>query len=245
MGHWLERNIIEPGKLPLLLALASFILSFVITRTITRMIKAGKGPFRNITPGGVHIHHVVPGVVLTVIGGFGAVASGRQGIGAGISAVLFGVGAGLVLDEFALILHLHDVYWSEQGRQSVEVVVITASLVALLLSGFLPFGVNEVSAAERGNRGVVAAEIVINFAFALFALVKGKLRIAVLGVLVPVVAIVGAVRLARPGSPWARRFYRRRARARAKARTRAERHDARWNRVRRRLQDWIGGFTES
>ncbi|MET7932106.1 hypothetical protein [Streptomyces sp. NPDC005322] len=245
MGHWLERNIIEPGKLPLLLALASFILSFAATRTITRMIKAGKGPFRDITPGGLHIHHVVPGVVLTVIGGFGAIASGRQGIGAVISAVLFGVGAGLVLDEFALILHLHDVYWSEQGRQSVEVVVITASLVALLLSGFLPFGVNEVSAAERGNRAVVVAEIVVNFAFALFALVKGKLRIAVVGVLVPVVAIVGAVRLARPGSPWARRFYRRRPRAAAEARTRAERHDARWNQVRRRLQDWIGGFTES
>src|SRR4051812_39491029 len=139
MGHWWERNIVEPGKLPLLLALASFILSFVITRTITRLIKAGKGPFHNVTPGGVHVHHVVPGVILTVIGGFGAVASERHGVGAAVSAVLFGVGAGLVLDEFALILHLHDVYWSEQGRQSVEVVVVTAALVALVLSGFLPF----------------------------------------------------------------------------------------------------------
>ncbi|MBL1096947.1 hypothetical protein [Streptomyces coffeae] len=244
MGQWWERNIVEPGKLPLLLALASFILSFVIVRTITRMIKAGRGPFRNISKGGLHIHHVVPGVVLTVIGGFGAVASGRQGTWAAISAVLFGVGAGLVLDEFALILHLHDVYWSEQGRKSVEVVVITASLVALVLSGFLPFGVNEVSEAERGSRGAVVAEVATNFVFALFALVKGKLRIAVIGVLVPVVATVGAVRLARPDSLWARRCYRRRPRARAKAEKRAERHDARWNRVGRRLQDWIGGFSE-
>ncbi|WP_435240987.1 hypothetical protein [Streptomyces cucumeris] len=244
MGDWLERNIIEPGKLPLLLALTSFILSFVVVRTITRMIKAGRGPFRNIAPGGMHIHHVVPGVVLTVIGGFGAVASGREGTGAAISAVLFGVGAGLVLDEFALILHLHDVYWSEQGRKSVEVVVLTASLVALVLSGFLPFGVNEVSEAEQSSRGAVIADVVVNFAFALFALVKGKLRIAVVGVLVPVVAIVGAVRLARPDSPWARRFYRRRPRARRRARKRADRHDARWRRVTRRLQDWIGGFSE-
>jgi hypothetical protein len=244
MGHWWERNIVEPGKLPLLLALASFILSFVITRTITRLIKADKGPFRNVAPGGLHVHHVVPGVILTVIGGFGAVGSGRHGVGAAVSAVLFGVGAGLVLDEFALILHLHDVYWSEQGRQSVEVVVVTAALVALVLSGFLPFGVNEVSNAERGSRGVVVAEVCVNFAFALLALVKGKLRIAVIGVLVPLVAIVGAVRLARPGSPWARRVYRHWPRTRARARRRADRHDARWNGVRRRLQDWIGGFSE-
>lgn len=67
MGHWWERNIIEPGKLPLLLALTAFVLTFLITRVITRLIRAGKGPFRNISgSGGVHIHHVVPGVVLTV-----------------------------------------------------------------------------------------------------------------------------------------------------------------------------------
>ncbi len=76
MGQWLERNIIEPGKLPLLIALTAFVLTFVITRIITRLIRAGKGPFGNVTAGSVHIHHVVPGVILTVIGGFGAVASG-------------------------------------------------------------------------------------------------------------------------------------------------------------------------
>lgn len=68
MGHWWYRNIVEPGKLPLLLALVSFVLTFLVTRAITRLIRAGKGPFRNITPGGVHVHHVVPGVVLMVVG---------------------------------------------------------------------------------------------------------------------------------------------------------------------------------
>ncbi|RRR66131.1 hypothetical protein EHS43_45070, partial [Streptomyces sp. RP5T] len=134
MGHWLHRNIVEPGKLPLLLALTAFVLTFLITRVITRLIRAGKGPFGNVSTGGVHIHHVVPGVVLTVVGGFGAVASGRNGFGAGLCAVLFGMGAGLVLDEFALILHLDDVYWSEEGRKSVEVVVLTVALVGLVLA---------------------------------------------------------------------------------------------------------------
>ncbi|MET7600803.1 hypothetical protein ACWERY_36405 [Streptomyces sp. NPDC004082] len=241
MGHWVYRNIVEPGKLPLLLALASFVLTFVITRVVVRMIRAGKGPFGNVKAGDLHIHHVVPGVVLTVIGGFGAVASGRHGFGAGAFAVVFGMGAGLVLDEFALILHLDDVYWTEAGRKSVEVVVVTAALVGLVLSGFLPFGVNDLTNRELQDRGGVIISVAVNFLFALLALSKGKARTAIFGVIVPVVALVGAIRLARPGSPWARRFYRRRPRARARSSLRAYHHDRRWAKPRRRLQDLIGG----
>ncbi|GHD97997.1 hypothetical protein [Streptomyces alanosinicus] len=241
MGHWWERNIVEPGKLPLLLALTAFVFTFVVTRVITRLIRAGKGPFGNVKAGGLHIHHVVPGVVLTVIGGFGAVASDRHGAGGAIAAVLFGTGAGLVLDEFALILHLDDVYWSDEGRKSVEVVVVTAALVGLLLAGFSPFGVNDLSRQELQDRGGALTTIAMNFLFALVALGKGKARIAVFGAIVPLVALVGAVRLARPGSPWARRFYGHRPRARAKAALRAYHHDRRWDRPRRVLQDLIGG----
>ncbi|MGW7530354.1 hypothetical protein [Streptomyces sp. NPDC054783] len=241
MGHWWVRNIVEPGKLPLLLALTAFLFTFVVTRVITRLIRAGKGPFGNVKAGGLHIHHVVPGVVLTLVGGFGAVASGRQGAGGAIAAVLFGMGAGLVLDEFALILHLDDVYWSEEGRKSVEIVVLTAALVVLLLAGFAPFGVNDLSQQELQDRGGALSTIGVNFLFALIALSKGKARVAVFGVIVPLVALVGAIRLARPGSPWARRFYGRRPRARAKAALRTYRHDRRWARRTRAVQDWIGG----
>jgi hypothetical protein len=242
MGHWFYRNIVEPGKLPLLLALASFVLTFLITRSITRLIRAGKGPFRNVTAGGgLHIHHVVPGVILTVIGGFGAISSGRYGVAAAVCAILFGMGAGLVLDEFALILHLDDVYWTEQGRQSVEVVVLTAALVMLTLGGFSPFGVNEVSGEERQSRGAVVATLGVNFLFVLLALFKGKLRMALIGTLIPFVAVVGALRLARPGSPWAKRFYRNRPKVRARAGLRAFHHDRRWSVARRKFQDLIGG----
>ncbi|MBB5933397.1 hypothetical protein [Streptomyces zagrosensis] len=244
MGYWWQRNVVEPGKLPLLLALASFVLAFVAVRLITRLIRAGRGPFRNVMAGGLHVHHVVPGVVLTVIGGFGAVASGRHGAEAAVFAVLFGLGAGLVLDEFALVLHLDDVYWTEQGRKSVEVVVLTAALVTLVLGGLLPFGVNDLTATERHDRRVVVLNVTGNFVFSLLALAKGKPRIAVLGVLVPFVALFGALRLARPNSPWAKRRYRNRPAARARALHRARRHDARWNRLRRKAQDWLGGFPE-
>ncbi|MFE2986014.1 hypothetical protein [Streptomyces sp. NPDC059262] len=245
MGDWWYRNIVEPGKLPLLLALAAFLLTFAATRTITRLIRAGRGPFRNVTPGGMHIHHVVPGVILTVIGGFGAVGSGRHGVGAAICAVIFGAGAGLVLDEFALILHLADVYWTEQGRQSVEVVVLAAALGLLVLSGFSPLGVNDVTGQEEQGRGTAILTVLVNLLFVVLAMFKGKPRLAIVGVLVPFVALFGAIRLARPGSAWAKRWYRRRPRARARSRLRAYRHDRRWSKLSQGFQDLIGGTPDS
>ncbi|ANW20536.1 hypothetical protein [Streptomyces clavuligerus] len=241
MGGWFTRNIVEPGKLPMVLALASFVLTFLLTRTVTRLIRAGRGPFRNITAGGTHIHHVVPGVVLTLVGGFGAVGAGRHGLGASLCAVVFGIGAGLVLDEFALIVHIDDVYWTEEGRQSVEAVVLATALAALVIGGFSPLDVASISPGERQNRAAFVVTLLLNFLLALITLAKGKARMAIIGTLVPFVAIVGAVRLARPGSPWARRLYRRRPRARARARLRSYRHDRRWDRPRRRFQDFIGG----
>ncbi|MGV9313448.1 hypothetical protein ACWDR0_14815 [Streptomyces sp. NPDC003691] len=241
MGTWFHDNITEPGKLPMLLALAAFVLTFLLTRTVTRLIRAGRGPFRNVTPGGLHIHHVVPGVILTVVGGFGAVGSGRQGWGAAVFAVVFGIGAGLVLDEFALIVHLDDVYWTEEGRRSVEVVVVATALALLVLGGFSPLGVDTLSDSERQDRATLIATLVLNLLLVLVAFFKGKPVTALIGVLVPFVALFGAVRLARPGSPWARRFYRTRHRARARARLRSYRHDRRWDGPRRRFQDLIAG----
>ncbi|SCF91081.1 hypothetical protein GA0115255_110893 [Streptomyces sp. Ncost-T6T-2b] len=146
-----------------------------------------------------------------------------------------------MLDEFALILHLDDVYWTEEGRQSVEVVVLTASLVLLVLAGFSPLGVDDVSDEEQQGRLGVITTYVINFCFVLICLFKGKLRMAVLGTLVPFVALVGAIRLARPASPWARRFYGHRHRTRSRAMLRAYHHDVGWAGPRRKFQDLIGG----
>ncbi|GAB3126722.1 hypothetical protein GCM10027160_50640 [Streptomyces calidiresistens] len=226
----------------LLWAFAAFLLAFAGARLVTRMIRAGRGPFRNVSGGGLHIHHAVPGVVLMTIGGFGAVAAGDDGWPAIVCAVVFGVGAGLVLDEFALILHLADVYWSDEGRRSVEVVALTAAAVGLILAGYLPLGVENLTEEQLRNGWAVTGTVLFHFVCALVALVKGKPWMAVVGVLVPFVALVGAVRLARPTSPWARRYYRgRRARAMTRARRRAERHDRRWDPVGRRISDLLGG----
>ncbi|UCM87442.1 hypothetical protein [Streptomyces marincola] len=242
MEHWWERNIIEPGKLPLLLALTALVCAFVVTRGVTRLIRAGRGPFRDVSAGGTHVHHVVPGVVLMTAGGFCGLAAGNRGWAVAAAAVAFGVGTGLVLDEFALVLYLHDVYWSDQGRRSVEAVVLTVALAGTLLIGFAPLGVDDVDPEERLTRGGAVLTVLINVLFVLVALVKGKTRLGVAGVLVPPVALVGALRLARPDSLWARRLYARRPRTRARAERRARAHDARWGRVRRRFQQVVAGI---
>src|SRR4051794_32715022 len=105
MAQWWYRNIAEPGKIPLLACLLAFVLTFLVTRTVTRMIRAGRGPFRNISTGGVHIHHVVPGILLATVGGFAAMAVPSQSVGKIVAGTVFGVGTGLVMDEFALVLH--------------------------------------------------------------------------------------------------------------------------------------------
>jgi hypothetical protein len=121
-------------------------------------------------------------------------------------------------------------------------VVLTAALVGFVLAGFSPFGVNDLTASELHDRAGVIVSVAVNFLFSLIALSKGKARTAVFGILVPLVAFIGAIRLARPGSPWAKRFYRnRRHRARARSTLRAYHHDRRWAGPRRAVQDWLGG----
>jgi hypothetical protein len=74
MVSWWHRDVLAAGKLPLMLCFLAFVITFVTTRTITRMIRDGRGPFRNqVTASGTHIHHAVPGIILLIIGAFTAV----------------------------------------------------------------------------------------------------------------------------------------------------------------------------
>src|SRR6185437_1788220 len=117
MLSWWHRDVIAAGKLPLMLCFVSFVVTFVSTRTITRLIRDGRGPFRNVTAGGTHVHHSVPGIILLMIGAFTAVGGPGTLGWLSFSAIAVGIGTSLVLDEFALILHLQDVYWSGHGHR--------------------------------------------------------------------------------------------------------------------------------
>src|SRR3954466_11392662 len=117
MSEWFTREIVDTGRLRLFCFLVCFIAGFLFIRVSVRMIRAQVSWWPgNVAPGGLHIHHVVFGMVMMLVAGFGliALAEVRSPVPDVILACLFGIGSALVLDEFALILHLSDVYWSTQ-----------------------------------------------------------------------------------------------------------------------------------
>ena len=182
--------------------LTAFLVTFLVTRYVTRAIRRGSGPFRDASVGGVHLHHEVYGIFLLLGTGTAEITYRPGPPWAHVLAVLFGAGAALTLDEFALWLHLEDVYWTQQGRSSVDAV-----FVALVVGGLLLVGANPFDADRAEGEWEVAVTVLVNLAFAVAAIGKGRVVLGVVGVFVPVVAVLGALRLARPGSPWARRWY--------------------------------------
>lgn len=182
--------------------LVAFLVTFVATRLITRAIRLGRGPFRDTSIGGVHIHHQVYGIFLLLVAG-AAEFTWRPGPPVdAVLAVLFGIGAALTLDEFALWLRLDDVYWTAEGRRSVDAVLVAAVLGVALALGADPLGDDPGSPSW-----VVAGTVGSGLIVAVVAILKGRTVLGLIGVLLPVIALVGALRLARPGSFWARRFY--------------------------------------
>jgi hypothetical protein len=236
---WWHRDVIAADKLPLMLCFVSFVVTFVSTRTITRLIRDGRGPFRNVTAGGTHIHHSVPGIILLMIGAFTAVGGPGTMGWLSLSAIAVGVGTSLVMDEFALILHLQDVYWSGEGQLSVEAVSLVAACLGLALVGFSPVQVADVDSAELSLRISATGVLVIDGGLALVCVLKGKYRSGLFGLFLPPVGFVGAVRLARPNSIWARHYYR--GERLERATRRAADFDRRWKPVQAGWEDFIGG----
>ena len=241
MLSWWHRDVIAAGKLPLMLCFLAFVVTFATTRTITRLIRDGRGPFRNqVTAGGTHIHHAVPGLILLMVGAFTAIGGPTGSLGwLSFAGVTVGIGTSLVLDEFALILHLQDVYWSGEGQLSVEAVSLTAACLGLALVGFSPFGVENVDSIELSLRltatGVLSADGVL----AVICVLKGKYRSALFGLFLPPVGLAGALRLARPTSIWARHRYHGPRLERAVRRAAA--FDRRWTPVLTGWEDFLGG----
>jgi hypothetical protein len=235
--------IVQPGKQALFFLLVAFILTFLFIRLSVRMIRAQVSWWPgNISTGDVHVHHVVFGAVLMFVAGLLAFApAGWQSPWWEMLGALFGVGAALVLDEFALILHLEDVYWSEQGRTSVDAVVLAAAVIGLLVLGALPFGVESVGTAATAGRAAFLVTIAIGGVLSAVALLKGRLWLGVLGLLFPLLALIGTLRLARPNSPWARWRYRPGSRKSARAAARARSHEVRWRRLKYRIFDAVAG----
>lgn len=258
---WYQDAIVDTGRAPALWALLGFLVTFTVTRSVTRRIRTrnlrsaeapstpspetdqnpdtGEAPsgtrvLRDIHIGGVHVHHQVWGILLVLLTGLLEFRYSPDSPGSEILALLFGAGAALALDEFALWLHLEDVYWSAEGRKSIDAILVATAIGVVLLLQASPVGVDR---QEGTGTGLYVATITLHLVTAVICLLKGKLATGLIGVALPFVALVGALRLAEPQSFWARRWYGDRKTTRSRARYGTGAYTARYERFR----DFIGG----
>ena len=210
-----ERAIVDTGRQPELLFLVAFLASWAFIRTSAHMIRAQVSWWPgNVEVGGTHIHHLVWGILLLLVFGYVGVVVQPPSPWHELVVVVFGIGTGLTLDEFALWLELEDVYWEKEGRKSIDAVVVAAALAGFVLVGFSAW----LEIAEDVESEVFAAAGAVGLVAIGLALVnaaKERFWFVALSLLVPPLGLVGALRLAKPGSVWARAFYGRRRLERA------------------------------
>jgi hypothetical protein len=188
MGWWLslwwQNEVIDGYKGPLLLSFTAFVVTFVASRTVTRLIRAGKGPFHNFSTGGVHMHHSTPGVLLLIAGGFTALGSPPLSAWTYASGVIVGTGAALVLDEFAMIFRLQDVYWSQEGQMSVNMVTLVAACVGLAAVGVSPFNVKGLAGAALAVRLGATLALLCHLILLTITALKGKYPTTLIGLFI-------------------------------------------------------------
>ena len=214
-----------PGRSTAFLVLTAFLVTFLFIRSSARLIRNPKVTWwpGNVQSGDVHIHHLVWGICMVLVAGFLGFAANLQSPWWHVSAIAFGIGAGLTIDEFALWLY-RDVYWSEQGRLSVDAAIVATVFAVLVVLGTKPFGLDE-------PESVLGTVVLVLQAVALSAIafLKGRFVMGVVSLFVPFWGLIAFVRLAKPDSPWARWRYRGRRGGRlirARARFRQDRRSA-------------------
>src|SRR5262249_9729846 len=127
-------------RLVALFIVLSFLITFVLTRVYTRLARTrGWGSGK---AGEIHVHHMVVGIVFILVSGWTALALDPGEPWTLVLGIFFGSGAALTLDEFALWLYLKDVYWLEEGRASIDAVILAFMLGTVVALGMTPVGIN-------------------------------------------------------------------------------------------------------
>lgn len=225
----------DSPRAPAMLVLVAFLLSFAFIRTSARLIRMRVSwwPGNVETDSGLHIHHLVWGISLLLTCGFVAFATEMETPWLQITAIGFGIGAGLTLDEFALWLRLEDVYWAREGRASLDAIVLATVFAVVVMLGVRPFGLD-----DSTDKLLAAGTILLFVGVAAIAFLKGRFVLGIVALHIPFVGLYTALRLATPDSPWAHWRYRGEKLERARARFRPDRPAAR---RRNRVLDMIGG----
>ncbi len=234
-------SLVEHDEQGIFLVLAGFVLSFAFIRMSTRLMRSPKVPWwpgSVVSDSGVHLHHLVFGIVTMMIAGtLGFAALGHSPY-AEICAFGFGVGAGLTIDEFALWVYLDDVYWAEEGRSSIDATVIAAAGMVLILLGFSPFNF-DTSSVEQTIGSIAAAATVFSLVAICFA--KQRIMHGTVGFFVFPIAVYGAWRLGKPGSAWARKRYSERTPGKQERAEERFPPDRRTERFKNAFRDIVGG----
>jgi hypothetical protein len=231
--HIYDLIVADHGRQHAFVCLAAMLISFLAIRTSARMTRRFSWwPGGVETSDGTHLHHFVWGIFLMIGAGFLGLGLHLHEPWGGIVAAVFGVGVGLTLDEFALWTRMRDVYWSDEGRSSLDAVAVVATVGLLVVIGVRPFELD-----DPGSAITVSAAIAASLLAAVVAILKGRIVLGSIGLFLMPVGLLGAMRLARPGSPWARRRYS----AGGDRMRRAQQRFERESRFGRRLSDAIGG----
>jgi hypothetical protein len=202
-----DRAIVDTGRQPEFLFFVAFLVTFGFIRTSAHMIRAQVSWWPgNVQVGGTHIHHLVWGIVLLLITGYVGVAIRPPSPWQEFVAIFFGIGTGLTLDEFALWLDLKDVYWAQDGRKSIDAVIVAATTSGMVLIGFSAW-IDVATQVEDAIFALVGAFGFTGIVAAVVNLAKEKFGVAIVGFLIPPIGIAAAFRLGRPRSLWARLFY--------------------------------------
>jgi hypothetical protein len=238
-----QDQLVANSRQGLFLVLVGFLGSFGFIRLSTRLMRSPRVPWwpgSVVSDGGVHIHHLVFGIVLMLGAGTLGFWFFDTTPGLEICALLFGIGAGLTIDEFAMLVYLDDVYWAREGRASIDATVIAAVAMGLILIGFRPFDVSTGNVADV--IGTILAVVVL-LAFVVTCFAKQRLWHGAIGFFAFPDAMYGASRIGKPGSPWARwRYGERNPGKQAKAERRFP-PDRRTERFKERFRDAVGGST--
>ncbi|MGA7697260.1 MAG: hypothetical protein WCA76_19700 [Candidatus Sulfotelmatobacter sp.] len=142
LGKVLHDRIPDRPRRRLFVASVSFFLTFAGVRAVVFAVLHNIPPFHFIEHGGSHIHHLVFGIIILLVVGYGWLADIGTGVDdssillSRLMSILYGTGAALTLDEYALWLNLKDVYWSPQGRSSIDAVILFGALLAAGAWGF-------------------------------------------------------------------------------------------------------------
>ena len=222
--------IVDTGRETQFLFFVAFLVSFGFIRTSAHMIRAQVSWWPgNVQVGGTHIHHLVWGILLLLVCGYVGVAIHPGDPWRDIVAVGFGIATGLTLDEFALWLNLKDVYWSEQGRRSIDAVIVAAAVSGIALVGLRGW-IDVTTKAADGVEALVGSLGLRGVIVALVNAAKEKFGMAVVSIFIPVAGVPSVFRLAKPSSVWAKLFYRHGKKERSEERFAGSRGEPFWKR---------------